>query len=115
MKRSLTIGILTLLGLFSLPGTAWADHRRPRWGFEFGFGSYGPHFGVEYSHRRPARRHVHVRIPVYRQVWVPPVHERVIVARDVCGRPIYRTIEIRCGYHDTVMVGYRCNGCGCDL
>ena len=116
MTRSLTIGALALATLFAFPVTAKADHRGPRWSFEFGFGGRGPYFGVDYSQRcRPVERHVHCRAPVYRQVWVPPVHERVVMGYDHCGRPISRTIQTRCGYYDTVLVGYRCNGCGHDL
>lgn len=112
MKRAFILGAVSLVALLALPATASADHRRARWSFGFGFGCDGPYVQAGYSggHRR-AHRHVHSRLPVYEQVWVPPVYERRIVGHDHCGRPIIRTVEVRCGYYDTVLAGYRC-GCG---
>lgn len=119
MRRTLTVAALALSALVAFPAAARADSGRPRWSFGFGFGSNGPYFqggfrvGQE-DRCRPARRHVHVRAPIYKQVWVPPVYDRVVVGYTECGRPIHRTVMVRCGYYDTVIVGYRCSECRSD-
>jgi cytidyltransferase-like protein len=35
----------------------------------------------------------------------------ICVGYDRCGRPIYRTVLVRPGCFDTVVVGYRCRSC----
>ncbi len=115
MKRTLTIVALVLAGLFAFPMTASADHRRGRWGFGFGFGFDGGYFQAGYSggHHQPRRHvHVHSRSPIYTRVWVPAVYDTVILGYDHCGRPIHRTVMVRCGYYESVVSGYRCGGCG---
>ncbi|MBI4604387.1 MAG: hypothetical protein HY721_20700 [Planctomycetes bacterium] len=118
MKRTLVIGALVLAGLLTFPAAANADHRSRRWGVSFGFGFDGAHVDLGYSRHRHHHRpvHVHVRAPIYRQIWVAPVYDTVIAGYDRCGRPSYRTVQVRCGYYDSVVVGYRCSGCGayCD-
>jgi len=120
MKRTFVLGAVCLAALLAIPATARADHRRPRWSFGFGFGCDGPYFSAGYSggyqpvYRPscpPVVRHVHSRTPYYRQVWVAPVYERVVVGYDHCGRPIFRTVQVSCGHYETVLAGYRCE-CG---
>jgi hypothetical protein len=120
MQRIATIGILVLAGLFAFPAVARADHRGPRWGFNFGFGWQGGHVGAGFGGCRPLPRprhvHVHTRRPCYEKVWVPPVYETVVTGYWRCGTPIYRTVQVRCGYYKSVLLGHRCGDCGvsCD-
>ena len=112
---------------------------RDRGGFSLTIGSDGFHVGARFGrgrrvyqaprrHVRPVVRHVvrhvHTRscTPVYAKVWVPPRYERVVVGRDDCGRPIFRTVCVSAGYHTSVFKGYSCghghgsscgNGPGC--
>jgi hypothetical protein len=118
MKRGLFTGAILTAALLGSGSTAMAGDR---WSFGFGFGSGGFHVGGGYAkghphHRRVHRHHRpvhhHVRVPVYIQEWVPPVHETVYVGRDHCGRPIYREVCVRRGYYRSVISGYRCNSCG---
>ena len=116
MKRGLVFGALLAATLLGSGSTALAGDR---WGFGFGYGSGGFHVAGGYSrgyYPQPRRIyhhvHHHVRVPVYVQEWVPPVHETVCVGRDHCGRPIYRQVCVRRGYYRTVVSGYRCDSCG---
>ncbi len=59
--------------------------------------------------------HVHHQVPIYQQVWVPPVQSEVFVGYNIFGHPIYKTVVVRAGYYNTVIIGYRCDGCGCRL
>ena len=116
MKRAVLTSVILLAGLLGSSSTALADHR---WGFNFGVGvGFGGGYFQEgygsYCHREFPRRfaHVHVRIPVYSCVWVPPVYETVFLGYDACGMPMYRTL-VRCnGYYRSVVTGYRCQSCG---
>ena len=112
MKRKLTIASLALLGLFAFPAAVKADHWRPRFNIGFGFGFDGGYVRGGYSNGgRIVRHHIHARTPIYNRVWVPAVYDNVIIGRDHCGRPICRTVLVRCGYYESVIVGYRCGEC----
>jgi hypothetical protein len=117
MKRAVLTSVILLAGLLGSSSQAWADHR---WNFGFGIGFGGGYFRGSYGnygsycYREVPRRfvHVHVRVPVYSCVWVPPVHETVIVGYNACRAPIYRTVVTCNGYYRSVLTGYRCNSCG---
>ncbi len=120
MKRTSILSVLALVSMVAIPAVARADHWGPRWGVNFGFGWHGGGAAVTFGGCRPAYHprhvHVHTRRPCYERVWVPPVHESVFAGYDRCGRPIYRRVEVRCGYYRSVLVGHRCSDCGvsCD-
>ena len=112
MKRTMIYATGILLALTCAPTVARADWRV---GFSVGFeggriaGTYSRHDRQHRPHVRPV--HVCTPVPIYSQVWVPPVYQSVIVGYDWCGQPIFRTVCVRAGYHRQVIVGYRCSGC----
>ena len=59
-------------------------------------------------HRAPRtydHRHCGHCVPVQRRHWVNTTrYEKVFAGFDFCGRPIYRTIAIPCGYWKTTTV-----------
>jgi hypothetical protein len=110
MKRALPLAAGLLLGLVGFASPARAD-----WQIGFGIGVGGGYVGGSYYHGphhvyRPV--HVHCPVPVYRQVWVPPVYERVVVGYTRWGEPVRRKVLVSPGYHKTVIVGYTCRSCG---
>jgi hypothetical protein len=116
MKRAIPMAALALVSVLAFPVTARADPTRPHWGYGFGFGYNHGYFNVGVRSRYYApSRHVHYSVPVYRSVWMPAVYNRVVVGYDHCGRPIFRTVMVRCGHYEQVVVSHRCNGCGCAL
>ena len=116
MKRAILTSVL-LTGVLGFSSTALADHRCS-WGFGVGVGFGGGYFqgtyfrGGYYGALPRHHVHVHVRIPIYTQVWVPPVYGTVFVGYDRCGVPIYRTVVTCNGYYRSALIGYRCNTCG---
>lgn len=112
MKRALVLPIAAVLGALAFAPPTFADWSF-RVGVDFG-GAYG-RSGRSHGGRRwapPPARHVHVRVPIYREVWVPPAYGTVIAGYDRHRRPVYRTVILRHGYTQRVLVGYRCQGCG---
>ncbi len=100
----------------------------PAWGFGIGFGRGGVHVsgfvGAPHRHVRPIHPyrpvivvpapvvHVHTRVPIYAQVWVPARYQTVFVGYNLAGLPVYRTVCVATGHYETVTTGYRCGGCG---
>lgn len=102
MRRALFLATLTL----ALPWSAAAA--RADWSLGFSFGARGVHVQGRYESARPCPHCVRACavVPVYREVWVPPVYERVV--RWTPYGPVSRTVLVRPGYYRTVFVGYRC-------
>jgi hypothetical protein len=118
MKRNI-LALATVLGGLTLAAPeARADHGW-RWGFSLGFGFGGGH--VRSVVARPFCPpvvvapvvHVHHRVPIYREVWVPARCREVFVGYNWFGVPIYRSECVSSGHYESVVVGYRCDGCGC--
>jgi hypothetical protein len=139
MTRSILALTTVVSGLLVAAPEARADnHRRLEWGFNVGFGMatatlqavfgrpavYGCPAPVVYARpiwRRPVVVapvvlppvvHVHHSVPIYRQVWVPARFEQRLIGYSTYGRPIYQTVEVSCGHYESVVAGYRCDGCG---
>ena len=115
MKKILAIPAVLFLSFLVFTPSARAD-----WGFQIGIGlghgriSGGYYHGARHVHHAPihvAPVHVHVRVPVYTSVWVPPVYGQAIVGYTAHGRPIHGTVVVRAGYHKNVITGYRCSSC----
>ena len=123
----------TVIGLSTIAIPAWADGGRQGWSFRIGVGDRDGYFDVGYRHdyrnrgryRRSWRRHnkwrhhdysyrrcLECRQPVYKQVWVAPVFERVFVGCDRRGRPIYQRALTRRGYYKSVLSHYTYRVCG---
>jgi hypothetical protein len=131
MTRNLLTLAIVAGGLAFLPTPVRAD---PPFGIGIGIGPRGVgvhveigHPGPRHGHRhfmppclpprpvivRPAPVvHVHARVPVYGQVWVPARYEQVFVGYGFFGAPVYRTVCVCPGHYETVVTGYRCEGCG---
>ena len=117
MKKILMIPAVLFLSFLAFTPSARAD-----WGFQIGMGlghgqiSGGYYHGSRHVrpvypvHHRPV--HVHVRIPVYASVWVPPVYGQAIVGYTTWGYPMYGRVVVHAGYHRRVITGYHCSSCG---
>ena len=120
MKRNILALATILGGLFLAAPEARADHRRFGWGFGLGFGFGGGRVqafvGNPYGHCAPAVVapvvHVHHRVPIYRQVWVPARYQQVFAGSNCWGFPVYRTECVSYAHYESVVAGYRCDGCG---
>lgn len=106
MRRALLLATL-MLALPLSAGAARAD-----WSLGFSFGGRGVHVQGRYESARRAPHCVRTcdLVPVYRQVWVPPVYERVVCWTP--SGPVARTVLVRPGYYRTVFVGYRSSRSG---
>ena len=110
--------LLAALGGLCLAAAPQARAHDRGFGIQFGFGLGGGHVQGRFGRRwappvfvaPPV--HVHTRVPVYQQVWVPARFETVFRGYDFCGRPIYRTVCVRAGHYESVFVGYRPCSCG---
>ena len=125
MKRWIVISALAMAVTL---GTSASAEAKDRWSFSFGFGSHGSQIRVGYGnnhnrvghhrvgHSRHARRihrhHRHVRVPRYRQVWIQPTYDTIVVGYDHHHRPIYRRVCVRQGYYRNDIYGYECGSCG---
>jgi hypothetical protein len=126
MRRRLLLSAALAASVLGISSSTRADD----WGVSFGFGTRGGHVRVNYDrhHYRHGHgygrhsyrvhdglslsHHVHVRVPFYEQVWVPPVYETVFCGYDRCGRPRYRQVCVRAGFYRSELSGYRCGSCG---
>lgn len=81
-----------------------------RGGFSIGISGRGFHLGwsnVPVCSRRPV--HVHCFETRVRRAWVPDEYRTLRVGFDPCGRPLYQTVRVRCGYYRIVRERYcRC-------
>jgi hypothetical protein len=113
MKRLSILASSLFLGLVLFSSPARAD-----WHVDFGINLGGGHVRVHTGHARVRTYrpvHVHCRVPVYQEIWIPAAYQTVVVGYDRCGRPIVRTVCVREGYWTRALVGYRCESCGAHL
>src|SRR6185369_15622720 len=103
MTRTMIL-LAALGGLFFAAPQAEAHDR---FGIHFGFGNGG--FAVSGGYRSYPRYcapvvatpvHVHTRVPIYREVWVPAHYDRVLVGYDRFHRPVFRTVCVSAGHYE---------------
>lgn len=113
MRRLTILATSLVLGLAIFSSPAHAG-----WHVDFGIQIGGAHVRarsgpVRVRTCRPV--HVHCRVPIYREIWIPPAYGTVVVGHTRYGRPILRTVCVREGYSTRAIVGYRCASCGISL